>query len=93
LVGAGLSVRWVASSFRSVFAERQDYRALVHHFEAAMSDIKRDKKERCTHKGMLKKISSAKFVLDLGLMCDALRELSELSIELQDRNTDLYLQR
>jgi len=37
-----------------------------------------------------KKITSTDFVLDLALMCDALQELSELSLELQDRNVDLY---
>jgi hypothetical protein len=40
--------------------------------------------------GLLKKITSVEFVLDLGLMCDALQELSELSLELQKRNINLY---
>jgi hypothetical protein len=34
--------------------------------------------------GLLKKITSVEFVLDLGLMCDALQELPELSLELQN---------
>jgi hypothetical protein len=42
------------------------------------------------YEGLLKKITTVEFVLDLGLMCDALRELSELSLELQKRNINLY---
>jgi hypothetical protein len=38
------------------------------------------------YEGLLKKITTVEFVLDLGLMCDALQELSELSLELQKRN-------
>ena len=34
--------------------------------------------------------TSTEFIMDLGLMCDALQELSELSIDLQERNMDLY---
>jgi hypothetical protein len=45
---------------------------------------------RCTYQGLLKKITSVEFVLDLGLMCDALQELSELSLDLQHRDIDLY---
>ena len=40
--------------------------------------------------GLKRKITSTEFLLDLGLMCDALQELSELSLDLQDRNMDLY---
>jgi hypothetical protein len=31
---------------------------------------------------LLKEITTVEFILDLGLMCDALQELSELSLEL-----------
>jgi hypothetical protein len=68
----------------------QDYEALVLHFEKAKSDQTGDKKDRCTYQGLLKKITSVEFVLDLGLMCDALQELSELSLDLQHRDIDLY---
>jgi hypothetical protein len=42
------------------------------------------------YEGLLKKITTVVFVLDLGLICDALQELSELSLELQKRNINLY---
>jgi hypothetical protein len=32
---------------------------------------------------------SVEFILDVGLMCDDLQELSELSLDLQERNIDL----
>jgi hypothetical protein len=44
---------------------------------------------RCTYEGLLRKITSVEFILDLGLMCDALQELSELSLDLQERNIGL----
>jgi hypothetical protein len=42
------------------------------------------------YQGLQWKITSTEFILDLGLMCDALQELSVLSLELQDRNINLY---
>jgi hypothetical protein len=60
----------------------QDYEALVRHFTNAKGECSRDKKDRSMYEGLLKKITTVEFVLDLGLMCDALQELSELSLEL-----------
>ena len=89
-VGRILSTRWVASSFRSVSAVWENYEALVEHFDQAKQDTSRDQKERCMYQGLQRKITSTEFVLDLALMCDALQELSELSLELQDRSVDLH---
>jgi hypothetical protein len=57
-VGRVLGTQWVASSFCSVMAVWQDYRALVLHFEEAKNDKNRDKKERCPYEGLLRKIIS-----------------------------------
>ncbi|KAK0048443.1 E3 SUMO-protein ligase [Biomphalaria pfeifferi] len=89
-IGRMLSTRWVASSFRSVLAVWEDYEVLVQHFEEAKLDSTRDKKDQCMYEGLQRKITSTEFVLDLGLMCDALQELSELSLDLQERNIDIY---
>lgn len=62
----------------------------VRHFEPAMHDPTRDKNDKCTYDGLKRKIASTEFLLDLGLMCDTLQELSELSSDLQDCNIDLY---
>lgn len=85
-IGRMLSTRWVASSYRSVSAVWEDYEVLVQHFEEAKLDPTRDKKDKCMYEGLQRKITSTEFVLDLGLMCDALQELSELSLDLQERN-------
>lgn len=90
-IGRILSTRWVASSFRSVSAVWENYDALVEHFEQAKQCPSKDQKEKCTYEGLWRKITSTEFVLDLGLMCDALQELSELSLDLQDRKLDLYI--
>jgi hypothetical protein len=87
-IGRVLCTRWVASSFRSVMAVWQDYKALALHFEEAKNDKNRDKK-RCTYEVLLRKITSVEFILDLGLMFNALQELSELSLDLQESNIDL----
>ena len=55
-----------------------------------MHDPTRDKNDKSTYDGMKRKITSTEFLLDLGLMCDTIQELSELSLDLQDRNMDLY---
>jgi hypothetical protein len=36
----------------------QDYKVLVLHLEEAKNDKNRDKKERCTYKGLLRKVTS-----------------------------------
>ena len=55
-----------------------------------MHDPTRDKNDKCTYDGLKRKSTSTEFLLDLGFMCDALQELSELSLDLQDRHMDLY---
>uniref|UniRef100_A0A1B6JQK6 Uncharacterized protein n=1 Tax=Homalodisca liturata TaxID=320908 RepID=A0A1B6JQK6_9HEMI len=88
-IGRVLSTRWVASSFRSVSAVWESYEALVQHFKEASNDTTRDNKERSTFSGLLNKITDTNFILDLGLMADALQELSELNEDLQHCNADL----
>jgi hypothetical protein len=89
-IGRILSACWVAFSFHSVSAVWQDYEALVRHFTNSRDDCSRDKKDRSMYEVLLKKITTVEFVLDLGLMCDTLQELSELSLELQKHNINLY---
>jgi hypothetical protein len=71
----------VTSSFRSVSAVWKNYEVLVRHFEEAKNDNTRDKKEKCMYEGLQRKITSVQLILDLGLMCDALQELSELNLD------------
>lgn len=88
-IGRVLSTRWVASSFRCVSAVWRSYEALVNHFKEASNDPTRDGKDKSMFDGLLKKITETNFILQLGLMADALQELSDLSEALQHRNVDL----
>ena len=82
-IGRILDTRWVASSFRTVEAVWKNYPALYKHFKTASEDPSRDSVTKQTYSGLAMRISSHAFVNNLGIMCDALQELSELSVELQ----------
>ena len=56
---------------------------------SACTDSSLDSKERAQFKGLAAKISSSAFLLNLGLMCDALQELSDLSESLQAESINL----
>jgi len=88
-IGRILDVCWVASSFRAVKAVWNNYAALFAHFSYASIDSGLDSKDRSQFKGMATKISSSSFVLNLGLVYDALQELSDLSESLQAESVNL----
>ncbi|XP_022173984.1 E3 SUMO-protein ligase KIAA1586-like [Myzus persicae] len=88
-VGRVLDVRWVASSLRAVKVVWKMFEALCNHFSSASSDINRDGKTRAKYSGLRKRLASPEFLLDLGLMCDCLNELSVLSNILQKRSVTL----
>ncbi|KAL1249596.1 hypothetical protein QQF64_020601 [Cirrhinus molitorella] len=85
-IGRVLDNRWVASSFRSVEAVWKNYPALYNHLSQAAEDFSRDSVTRAGYSGLAKRLSSYSFVQNLGLMYDALQELSELSLELQKQD-------
>ena len=88
-IGKMLDTRWVSSSFRAVNAVWTDFAALYKHFSDASVDHSLDSKERAGFAGLAKKLSSPAFVLNLGLMCDALQELADLSQSLQSDSINL----
>jgi len=88
-VGRVLDVRWVASSLRAVKVVWKMFEALCNHFSSASSDINRDGKTRAKYSGLRKRLASPEYLLDLGLMCDCLNELSVLSNILQKRSVTL----
>lgn len=89
MIGRVLSIRWVASSERSVRAVWQNYRVLHDHFCKAANDTSRDTRDRAKYKGLDDVLTSVAFVSNLGLMYDALTELSDLSRQLQKREMTL----
>ncbi|XP_031349437.1 E3 SUMO-protein ligase KIAA1586-like [Photinus pyralis] len=88
-IGRILDTRWVSSSLRSVKAVWSNYNALYQHFDNASIDMSRQSKERCTYSGLKDRLTETGFVYNLGLLYDALSELSYLSLELQKRNKTL----
>ncbi|XP_069476319.1 E3 SUMO-protein ligase KIAA1586-like [Ambystoma mexicanum] len=85
-IGKMLDTRWVASSYRTVQAVWNCFPALCKHIEEAAKDLSRPTRDRSKYDGLLKKLTSNSFVKDLGLMCDALQELKDLSLALQSRD-------
>lgn len=88
-IGRILSVRWVASSKRTINAVLNNFSALYEHFKSASTDVTRDSKERSKYNGLKLMISSVEFVSNLNAMADALDELEDLSEYLQRRNITL----
>lgn len=88
-IGRILDTRWVASSCRTVEAVWKNYPALYKHFKTATEDPTRDDTAKQTYSGLAMRISSHAFVNNLGIMFDALQELSELSLELQKRDSTI----
>uniref|UniRef100_A0A8C1RFQ8 HAT C-terminal dimerisation domain-containing protein n=1 Tax=Cyprinus carpio TaxID=7962 RepID=A0A8C1RFQ8_CYPCA len=78
VIGHVLSVRWVASSERTVKAVWENYQALQVHFTS-----------RAKYKGLNDVLTTVSFVVNLGIMYDALTELSDLSRMLQRRDMTL----
>ena len=79
-IGRVLDVRWVASSFRTVTAVWRSYEALYKHFTQKADDTSLDSKERSKFAGLGKKFTNPIFVKYLGLVMDALEELTIDSI-------------
>jgi hypothetical protein len=88
-IGKMISVRWVASSYRAVTSIWKNYDSLHTFFTNAAHDSDRDYKERSTFEGLANKLHEITFVKNLGLMMDALSELSSLSESLQEKQITL----
>jgi len=81
-IGRVLDMRWVSSNFRTV---------LHAHFSARSSDTSTDGNERSKFLRLAKKLESPVFIKNLDLMVDALDELSDLSLALQETDITLPL--
>lgn len=88
-IGKIFTIRWVASSQRTVKVVCENYSALYKHFCEAKQDNQRDSKERAKFQSIENILSSMQFLKNLGVMYNALNELIDLSLELQKRNTSL----
>lgn len=82
VIGRILSIRWVASSERSIKAVWQSFSSLHQHFLKAAADQKRDARDGAKYAGLNNILTSCSFVKNLGVMLDALAELSDFSRQL-----------
>lgn len=89
-IGRILDVRWVASSYRTVRAVWRSYEALHCHFQKKASNFtQEDSRVRAKFSGFTKKLENPAFIKNMGLMLDALEELSDLSLALQRSDINL----
>ncbi|XP_065671985.1 E3 SUMO-protein ligase KIAA1586-like [Hydra vulgaris] len=88
-IGRILGTRWVSSSARSVMAVWNNYAALYKHIHKSSLDLRRNGGDRAQYPGLKNKLCDINFILNMGLMVDALIELEHLSKKLQDRQTAL----
>ncbi|KAF3834417.1 hypothetical protein F7725_025621 [Dissostichus mawsoni] len=88
-IGQIFTIRWVASSFKTVKAVWKDFPALALHFKTSSENASRNDLERQKYKGLLKHLTNSGFVEDLAVMKDILRELQSLSLKLQRREMTL----
>lgn len=89
-IGKIFTIRWVASSVRTVKAVWQNYPALHKHFTDAAVDPNRNLAERNQFQSLADHLASPKFVKNLALMYDCLHELSLLSQELQKNDISIH---
>lgn len=88
-VGKIFSIRWVASSVRTVKAVWQNLPALYEHFRRASVDESRSSTEKNTFDSLANHVSSRVFLRNLALMYDSLHELSGLSQDLQSNSINI----
>jgi len=65
-IGKIFTIRWVASSEKTLKAVWNNYVSLSDHFSKAAIDIKRDSKERSKYVGLKRILTSVEFITNLG---------------------------
>ncbi|KAL4121579.1 hypothetical protein QTP88_014066 [Uroleucon formosanum] len=88
-IGKIFTIRWMASSYRTVRAVWNNFAVLHKHFLEASLDNTRDTKKISKYSGLNKMLTFNEFILHLGILLDALQELSDLSLQLQNRDLSL----
>jgi len=86
-IGRVFDVRWLMSSFSAVNAIWKDLAPLQSHMVSLSKDSTTSAKDRAKFLGLHKKLQTWKVVAELGLLWDALHELSRFSLHLQHRDT------
>ena len=88
-VGKVFTIRWLASTFKTLDAIFDSYAALSKYLLDASQDVERTSSQRASFKGFHSSFTSINFVKNLATMHDVLKELSDLSVLLQERTLSL----
>jgi len=86
-IGRVFDVRWLMSSYSAVHAIWRDLAPLQSHMAFLSKDHATAAKDRAKFFGLHRKLQTWKVVAELGLLRDALHELSRFSLHLQHRDT------
>ena len=78
-IGWVFTIRWVASSYRTVKALWHNHQALYIHFKRSSEKPSLKKADQQQFKGFAGKLSTTSFVEDLTLLKDCLAQLATLS--------------
>ncbi|KAF3836812.1 hypothetical protein F7725_004276, partial [Dissostichus mawsoni] len=83
-IGQIFTIRWVASSFKTVKAVWKDFPALALHFKTSSENASRNDLERQKYKGLLKHLTNSGFMEDLAVMKDILQPVSQAAEKRND---------
>jgi len=86
-IGRVFDVRWLMSTYSAVDAIWRDLAPLQSHMAFLSGDGYTAAKDKAKFSGLHRKLQTWKVIAELGLMRDALRELSRFSLHLQHRDT------
>ena len=79
--------RWLMSKYNAVNGIWRDLAPLQSHMAFLSKDVSTSAKDRSKFSGLQRKLQSWMVVAELGLLRDALRELSRFSLQLQHQDT------
>jgi hypothetical protein len=88
-IGRIFDIRWLSSTYRSINALWISLPALLKLFHEQTSSPETTSKARATTVGMISKMKSWTFIMELALLRDVLALLQHLSLFLQRRDTSL----
>ena len=77
------TIRWVASSFRTVKAVWHSFAELSQHFHTTSEDQSCSNKKQSKYIGLIKHLKKTGLLTDLANVKDVLRELPGLSLDIQ----------
>lgn len=88
-IGKVFDVRWLSSSYRAVDAVFKSLPALVENMRVASSDSSTSNKDKAKAAGMVKRMESWSFLMEIAMLHDVLECLQSLSLFLQKQSASV----